>query len=81
MSTKRTFIEVIHDEGYGHDLVRHINNALRGKDMVAQTAYDGDLVDAAKEAFGALVGSSAKDDSVQGRARMRLRKALGITSR
>lgn len=81
MGTKRSFIEVIHDEGYGHDLVRHMNTALRGKDMIAQTAYDGELVDAAKEAFGALVGSSARDDSVQGKARIRLRKALGISSR
>jgi hypothetical protein len=42
MGTKRSFVELIHDEGYGHDLIRHMNTALRGKDMIAQTAYDAD---------------------------------------
>lgn len=32
-----------------------------------------ELLDAARQAFGALVGSLASDDSVQGRARDRLR--------
>ncbi len=81
MGTKRSFIEVIHDEGYSDDLLFHINLAMRGKDMRARSVADGDLMEAAKEAFGALVGSSAANDSVQGRARARLRRALGIASR
>lgn len=35
-----------------------------------------ELAGAAKQAFGALVGATASDDSVQGRARIRLREAL-----
>lgn len=81
MGTKRSFIEVVHDEGYGDDLLFHVNAAMRGKDMRAERVVDGDLLEAAKEAFGALVGSSAAIDSVQGRARIRLRNALGISSR
>lgn len=80
MGIKRSFIEVVHDEGYGDDLLRHINQAFRGKDMQALSVHDSDLRDAAFEAFGALVGSLAIDDSVQGHARIRLRKALGISS-
>lgn len=37
-----------------------------------------ELEEAARQAFGALVGAHAADDSVQGRARIRLGKALGI---
>ena len=81
MGVKRSLIEVVHDDGYGDDLLRHINTAFGGKDMRAEAVHDGDLRDAAFEAFGALVGSSAIDNSVQGRARIRLRKALGIPSR
>lgn len=81
MGVKRSFIEFVHDEGYGDDLLRHINAAIRGKDMRAESVVDGDLLGAAKEAFGALVGSSARDDSVQGQAKLRLRKALGYSSR
>lgn len=39
---------------------------------------DSELRSAAEQAFAALVGSHAADDSVQGRARIRLRAALGI---
>jgi len=81
MGTKRSFIEVTHDEGYGHDLLQHVNAVFCGKGMRAENVYDGDLIGASKEAFGALVGASARDDSVQGHARIRLRKALGISSR
>jgi hypothetical protein len=35
MSTKKSLVEFIHDEGYGDDLVWHINLALKGKDMRA----------------------------------------------
>jgi len=36
MAIKRSLIELVHDEGYGDDLVKHINIALRGKDMRAE---------------------------------------------
>ena len=79
MAVKRSVVEFVHDEGYGDELLEHINAALRGKDMRAARVYSGDLVDAAKEAFSALVGAHASDDSVQGHARIRLRRALGIS--
>ena len=81
MGLKRSFVEFVHDEGYGDDLLMHVNAAIRGKDMRAETVCDGDLLGAAKEAFSALVGSGARDDSVQGQAKIRLRKALGYSSR
>lgn len=40
-----------------------------------------ELRGAALQAFGALVGSHASDDSVQGLARQRLRKVLGLENR
>ena len=36
MSVKTSLVEVTHDEGYGDDLVWHINIALSGKDMLAE---------------------------------------------
>ena len=33
---KRTLIELVHDEGYGEDLLRHLNTSLYGKDMRAE---------------------------------------------
>lgn len=39
MGTRRSYVEILHDEGYGDDLVWHINLALRGKDMRAEAAY------------------------------------------
>lgn len=47
-------------------------NALAGTNPSAIP----ELIEAAREAFGALVGAHASDDSVQGRARIRLRAAL-----
>lgn len=35
VSTKTSLVEILHDTGYGDDLVWHINVALRGKDMRA----------------------------------------------
>ena len=35
MSIKRSFVEIVHDEGYGDDLLFHVNTAMRGKDMRA----------------------------------------------
>lgn len=37
MTTTRTVVEFVHDTGYGtgDNLLTHINNAIRGKDMVA----------------------------------------------
>ncbi len=80
MGTRKTVVVIRHDDGYGDpdQFLHYLNIKLRGSDMVVQSAHDGDLIEASKEAFGALVGSSAKDDSVQGHARLRLRKALGI---
>jgi hypothetical protein len=78
MAVKRSFIEVVHDEGYGEDLLQHVNDAFRGKDMQAKNVYDGDLAAAAMEAYEALVGVTASYDSVQGRACIRLRAALGL---
>lgn len=40
-----------------------------------------DLEEAAQEAFSALVGSHAADDSVQGKARARLKELMVIESR
>lgn len=33
MAIKKSLIELMHDEGYGDDLINHLNIALRGKDM------------------------------------------------
>jgi hypothetical protein len=81
MGVKRSWVLFEHDEGYGDDLLDHINSAIQGKDMQAVSIADGDLMGAANQAFGALVGASAKVESVQGQAKIRLRKALGISSR
>jgi hypothetical protein len=35
MAVKTTLVEIKHDEGYGDMLLMHINNSLRGKDMIA----------------------------------------------
>lgn len=40
MSTKTSLVEILHDEGYGPDLVWYINLALRGKDMRAVRTVD-----------------------------------------
>lgn len=80
MGTKKTVVVIRHDEGYGDtdQFLHYLKIKLHGSDMVVESAHDGDLIEASKEAFGALVGSSARDDSVQGHARLRLRAALGL---
>lgn len=45
-------------------------------DAADETKHYPELLAAAKQAFGALVGSSAASHSVQGQARDRLREAL-----
>ena len=42
MSTKLSRIELLHDEGYGDDLLWHINTALSGKDMRAERIIAAD---------------------------------------
>jgi len=80
MGTRKTVVVIRHDDGYGDpsQFLHYLNIKLRGSDMVVESAYDGDMIEASKEAFSALVGAMARDDSVQGHARLRLRKALGI---
>lgn len=80
MGTKKTVVVIRHDDGYGdpEQFLHYLSIKLRGSDMVVESAHDGDLIEASKEAFGAIVGSSTRDDSVQSRDRLRLRKALGI---
>ena len=36
MAIEKTLVEVWHDEGYGDNLLLHINNAFLGKDMTAE---------------------------------------------
>lgn len=36
MGTKRSLVEVVHDEGYGDALLMHINHAFGSKDMRAE---------------------------------------------
>ena len=40
MALKTTIVEIKHDEGYGDMLLLHINNSLRGKDMIAERIID-----------------------------------------
>jgi len=40
MALKKTLVEIKHDEGYGDMLLLHINNSLRGKDMIAERIVD-----------------------------------------
>ena len=40
MAIKTTIVEIKHDEGYGDMLLLHINNSLRGKDMIAERIID-----------------------------------------
>ncbi len=40
MALKKTIVEIKHDEGYGDMLLLHINNSLRGKDMIAERIID-----------------------------------------
>lgn len=77
MGLKRSLVVMVYDDGYGDQLVKHLNDAINGRDMRAETVLDKDLLGAAKQAYAALVGAHARDDSVQGAARLRLGKALG----
>ena len=40
MATKKSLIEVLHDEGYGESLLMHINHAFGSKDMSALRVID-----------------------------------------
>ena len=42
MGTKRSLIEVVHDEGYGNALLMHINHAFGSRDMRAERVIDLD---------------------------------------
>lgn len=53
-----------------------IADALR-RELPGASVYKTEVQVAAEQAFAALVGSTASDDSVQGRARQRLREVLG----
>jgi hypothetical protein len=46
MGTKRSLIEVVHDEGYGDALLMHINHAFGSRDMRADDAasYDAEVL-------------------------------------
>jgi len=74
---RRSLIKVVYEGGYSDEPEKAIRDALAGIGVELVEVHDGDLHGAAKQAFGALVGASAPDDSVQGKARIRLRKALG----
>jgi hypothetical protein len=39
MSTKRSYVVFYHDTGYGDDLLLHINEALGGRDMIAESVH------------------------------------------
>lgn len=80
MGTRKTVVVIRHDDGYGdpEQFLHYLSIKLRGSDMVVESAHDGDLIEASQQAFSALVGAMARDDSVQGRARLRLREALGL---
>lgn len=59
MSTRKSLVEFVHDEGYGDDLVWHISNAIRGKDMQAirVVADDSNSEYAARVALRVLLGA------------------------
>ena len=40
MATKKSLVEVTHDDGYGDSLLMHINSAFGGKDMRADKIVD-----------------------------------------
>ena len=40
MATKKSLVEVTHDDGYGDSLLMHINSAFGGKDMRADKVVD-----------------------------------------
>lgn len=68
MSTKTSLVEILHDTGYGDDLVWHINVALRGKDMRAVRTVESvesvntDLLEACKVAMD-FVNLYANDEA------------------
>lgn len=81
MAIKRSLVVLVHDDGYGDRLIQHLNDAIGGRDMRAESVVDDDLLNAAKQAYAALVGAHARDDSVQGVAKIRLGRALGYLKR
>ena len=59
MATKKSLVEFIHDDGYGDDLVGHISNAIRGKDMraIRVVADDSTSEYSARLALRVLLGA------------------------
>ena len=55
MSTKLSRIELLHDEGYGDDLLLHLNNALAGKDMRAERIAPADENDHHSPTIGEIL--------------------------
>lgn len=56
MSTTKSLIEIVHDEGYGDSLLMHINHAFGSKDMRALrvVAANAHLIAAAPELYEVL---------------------------
>ncbi len=66
MSTKRSLVEILHDEWYGEELLVHINIALKGKDMIAERIIEQSWIDAEwprDAAFPLRVARFRDDDS------------------
>ena len=59
MGLKRSLVEILHDDGYGDQVLQHVNNSLCGKEMMATTVIDAGFIDAAKAALDLLSGSDA----------------------
>lgn len=49
MGLTKSLVEITHDEGYGDDLLMHINNAFRQKDMRADRIVTEEQVLAARD--------------------------------
>jgi len=62
MSLKKTTVEIIHDEGYGDDLLLYLNIALRGRDMIGVRVVDTDASDMLDILLNELQIHSAKMD-------------------
>jgi hypothetical protein len=61
MGTKRTVVEIEHDEGYGDQLLYHINVAMRGKDMLAVGVVQHAEVKAKADRLEATLGCVVKN--------------------
>jgi len=67
MAIKTTLVEIKHDEGYGDMLLMHINNSLRGKDMIAKRIIDTERLETdIAEAKERLMWSLSTTDYAQG---------------